>query len=109
GVAIGGWTAAASMTRGTPFSNAIEVGTEAVAEIGRGLDAVLDAVLLAQPIVAGARPEPARMAARAEAGFVGATAAANRLVRSGVPFRAAHREVGAAVRRAVARGATRLA
>jgi len=109
GSAVGAWTAAASMTRATPFTNAIEVGTEAVAEVWRGLDAVLDGVLLAQLLVTGARPVPQRMAARAEDGFVGATALANRLVQAGVPFRTAHHDVGAAVRRAVARGATRLA
>lgn len=109
GTAVGAWTAAASMTRATPFTNAIEVGTEAVAEVYRGLDAVLDGVMLAQLLVAGARPVPDRMAARAGDGFVAATALANRLVQAGVSFRTAHREIGVAVRRAVARGATGLA
>jgi argininosuccinate lyase len=108
GTAIGAWTAAASMIRGTPFTNSIEVGTEAVAAIWPGLRAVADGVLLAQSLAAAARPVPARMLARAEDGFVGATALANELVRQGMPFRTAHHLVGAAVRDAVHRGATRL-
>src|SRR5690606_30307675 len=56
----------------------------------------------------GARPVPARMAERAEAGFTAATTLANRLVRQGIPFRTAHRRVGEAVRAAVAAGQTSL-
>jgi argininosuccinate lyase len=107
-VATGAWTAAASATRSTPFSNAIEVGTEAVGSVWPGLRAVLDAVQLAQSLVSGARPVPDRMLRGARDGFVTATARANRLVLAGVPFRTAHSLVGAAVRKAVAAGRTRL-
>jgi argininosuccinate lyase len=109
GAAIGAWTAAASMTKSTPFTNTIEVGTEAVAASWPGLHAVADAVLFGQVLVGGATPVPARMRQRAEEGFTVATAAANRLVREGVPFRTAHHEVGAAVREAIDRGDTALA
>ncbi|MFB6888409.1 argininosuccinate lyase [Kitasatospora sp. NPDC056327] len=109
GAAIGAWTAAAATTRATPFTNAIEVGTEAVAAVWPGLRAVLEGTVLARAVVGGARPVPARMLARAEDGFVGATALANRLVRQGVPFRTAHGLVGGAVRNAVGRGSDRLA
>lgn len=108
GAVVGAFTAAATITRGTPFTNSIQVGTEAVAAAWPGLAAALDAVRLAQSLVLGARPVAARMLAGAEEGFVGATALANRLVETGVPFRAAHRLVGDAVRHAVDRGATRL-
>ncbi|GAA3452377.1 argininosuccinate lyase [Dactylosporangium matsuzakiense] len=108
GVVVGAYTAAAAITRGTPFTNSIEVGTEAVAATWPGLRAALDCAELAQSIVLGARPVPPRMLAGAEHGFVGATALANRLVADGVPFRAAHHLVGDAVRRATGRGATRL-
>lgn len=107
--ALGAWTAAASAMAATPFTNSIEVGTEAVASIGPGLEAARQAVLLAQVLVAGARPDAARMASRALDGFTAATAVANRLVRRGVPFRTAHEQVGDAVRRAVEAGSTRLA
>ena len=108
GTAIGAWTAAAAMTKSTPFTNTIEVGTEAVGATWPGLTAVADAVLLCQVLVGGAAPEPTRMSERAERGFTTATAAANRLVRAGVPFRTAHHKVGAAVRLALDEGRTDL-
>jgi argininosuccinate lyase len=109
GQALGAWAGAASTMSCTPFTNSIEVGTEAMAGVWAGLHAAEQAVLLSQALVSGARPVPARMAERTEDGFTAATAVANRLVRRGVPFRAAHHLVGDAVRRAVAAGSTRLA
>ncbi len=109
GQALGAWAAAAATMSTTPFTNSIEVGTEAVASVWHGLAAVEESVLLSQVLVSGARPVPARMTERAEAGFTTATAVANRLVRSGVPFRTAHHTVGEAVRKAVDAGSTRLA
>lgn len=102
------WAGAVTAMKGTPFSNSIAVGTEAVALAWPGLDAAGSAVLLAQPLATGARPRPERMLQRAEEGFTTATAAANHLVRQGVPFRAAHRAIGAAVREAVSSGRRRL-
>ena len=107
--ALGAWAAAASAMAATPFTNSIEVGTEAVASLWPGLEAAAQAVLLTQVLAGGARPDPDRMAARAVDGFTAATAVANRLVRRGVPFRTAHEQVGDAVRRAVEAGSTRLA
>ncbi|GGK22724.1 argininosuccinate lyase [Pilimelia terevasa] len=104
GRAIGAWTAAAGTMKATPFTNSIEVGTEAVADAWPGIEAVLDALLLAQSMVLGARPDPERMRDRAENGFTTATWLANRLVRGGVPFRQAHSLVGDAVRRAIEAG-----
>ncbi|NEE13292.1 argininosuccinate lyase [Streptomyces sp. SID7499] len=106
--AVGAWTASASAMKSTPFTNSIEVGTEAVAVAWPAFAAVRDGVLLAQVLVTGARPDPARMAERAREGFVTATVIANRLVAEGVPFRTAHEVVGAAVREAVAAGDTEL-
>jgi argininosuccinate lyase len=106
--ALGAWAAAAAAMSAAPFTNSIEVGTEAVASVGEGLDAVLDAVLLTQVLVAGARPLGPAMEARARDGFTTATTLANRLVRAGVPFRTAHTTVGDAVRRAVDAGSTEL-
>jgi argininosuccinate lyase len=108
GQAVGAWTAAASTMAGTPFTNTIEVGTEATDRVWPGLQAAERAVLLAQVLVSGARPVPERMAHRAEAGFTTATTLANRLVRTGVAFRTAHRLVGEAVRAAIAAGSTDL-
>lgn len=106
--AIGAWTAATAGMRGAPFTNSIEVGTEAVAAAWPGLAAARDAAVLTREIVAGAEPAPDRMLAGAEEGLVGATALANRLVAAGVPFRAAHELVGGAVREGLDRGAVRL-
>jgi argininosuccinate lyase len=108
GGAIGAWTSAASMVKSTPFTNCIEVGTEAVGACQPGLDAVAEAVRLAQVLVSGARPVPESMSARAVEGFTTATAVANHLVRHGVAFRTAHHAVGTAVRRALEAGDTRL-
>lgn len=108
GLAIGAWTTAAGTMRGTPFTNSIEVGTEAVGVASPGLAKVRDAVQLAQVLVSGGRVVRPRMAQRADEGFVTATVLANRLVRAGVPFRTAHHAVGAAVRDAVAGGTTAL-
>lgn len=99
GQAIGAWTAATSSVKSTPFTNTIEVGTEATTAIWPGLEAVEETVLLSQVLVSGARPRPERMRDRCADGFVTATSAANRLVRDGVPFRTAHHVVGDAVRR----------
>ena len=109
GLALGSWTAAAAAMAATPFTNSIEVGTEAVASVWPGLRAAEESVLLCQALVSGARPVPDRMAGTAEAGFTVATSLANRLVRHGVPFRTAHRLVGEAVRKAIAAGSTDLA
>jgi argininosuccinate lyase len=109
GQALGAWAAAASTMTSTPFTNSIEVGTEAVASVWHGLQAVDQAVLLSQVLVSGARPYADRMSERAESGFTSATSVANRLVQKGVPFRTAHHMVGEAVRRAVEAGSTKLA
>jgi argininosuccinate lyase len=101
GEALGAWAGAASAMANTPFTNSIEVGTEAMTVIWRGLHAVEQAVLLSQVTVSGARPVPARMSERAVNGFTAATSVANQLVRRGVPFRTAHHLVGEAVRRAI--------
>jgi argininosuccinate lyase len=106
--AIGAWTAAAGMTASIPFTNSIEVGTEAVDAVWPGLAAVITSIILAQEVTRGAAPAPDRMRERAEQGFTTATVAANHLVRLGVPFRAAHTAVGAAVRKAVGRGSAQL-
>ncbi|GGZ68177.1 argininosuccinate lyase [Streptomyces subrutilus] len=102
--AMGAWTASAAAAKSTPFTNSIEVGTEAVAVAWPALAAVRDSVLLCQVLVSGARPVPARMEQRAREGFTTATTIANRLVGAGVPFRTAHHVVGRAVRDALAAG-----
>jgi argininosuccinate lyase len=108
GAVIGAWAGAAAMMAGTPFTNSIEVGTEAMAAVWPGLRGCDDAVLLSQVLVSGAAPVPNRMRARAEDGYTMATTIANRLVARGTAFRTAHHQVGDAVRRAVEAGSTKL-
>ncbi|CAM5641905.1 argininosuccinate lyase OS=Streptomyces tendae OX=1932 GN=argH PE=4 SV=1 [Streptomyces tendae] len=54
--AVGAWTASAAAMKSTPFTNSIEVGTEAVGGAWSALATVHDGVLLAQVLVSGARP-----------------------------------------------------
>jgi argininosuccinate lyase len=98
---VAAWVAAVTATRAAPFTNSIEVGTEAVAPVGPALRTTRDVLALAALVVAGVRPRPEVARAAAARGFVDATALANELVRRGVPFREAHERIGAAVLRAL--------
>jgi argininosuccinate lyase len=104
GIAIGALTATLATMKSAPFTNSIEVGTEAVDAAGPAFTAARAAVLLCQAVVGGGRPDPGRMADRAAGGFTTATMLANQLVRDGIPFRTAHELVGMAVGAAVAAG-----
>jgi argininosuccinate lyase len=107
-ICVGAWTAVAAAIKSTPFTNTIEVGTEAVGAAWPGLDAVRDSVLMCQLLASAARPQRDRMTSRAEHSLVTATQIANRLTRYGVPFRSAHTLVGEAVRQAAQQDSPRL-
>jgi argininosuccinate lyase len=107
-ICVGAWTAVAAAIKSTPFTNTIEVGTEAVGAAWPGLGAARDSVLMCQLLASAARPQRDRMTSRAEQALVTATQIANRLTRYGVPFRAAHTLVGEAVRQAVQKDCARL-
>jgi argininosuccinate lyase len=93
--ALGAFVAAATAMHATPFANSVAVGTEGCAGAVEALDAAADSVTLLRLVVAGARPQPAAMLARAAAGQTTATAWAERLVtEEGLSFREAHRLVG---------------
>ncbi|MFI9650652.1 argininosuccinate lyase [Streptomyces sp. NPDC052040] len=94
--ALGGFMAAATAMRGTPFTNSIAVGTEAMSHVMPALHATIDAVRILRLAHEGAEPVPEAMAARATEGLTDATATAEWLVRRGVPFRRAHHQVGEA-------------
>jgi argininosuccinate lyase len=98
---VGAWVASVHASSSAPFTNSIEVGTEAVGPVNPALRTTQDLLALAALVVAGARPCPAAAHAGASAGFVDATALANELVRGGVPFRQAHQRIGTAVLRAL--------
>lgn len=105
---LGAFVAACTAMKAAPFTNSIEVGTEAMAGVMDALDEVSGLLRLSALVVAGAEPVPDRMREAATGGFVDATAAANRLVAAGMPFRQAHHVVGSAVRGAIDAGEKRL-
>jgi argininosuccinate lyase len=101
---LGAFTASASAMATARFTNAIAVGTEAVAPAWSALEAATDAVVLLRLVVEGAEPVPERMYDRAVDGQTAATHLAERLVDAGVPFRQAHHEVGAIAKEALEAG-----
>ncbi|MEU1290948.1 lyase family protein [Streptomyces sp. NPDC005840] len=92
--ALGALTAATAAMSTARYTNAIAVGTEAVGHLWPALEATTDAVVLLRLMFEGAEPDPGTMLGRATAGHTAATALAERLVVSGVPFRTAHHLVG---------------
>ncbi|HKY77842.1 MAG TPA: lyase family protein [Acidimicrobiia bacterium] len=91
----GALVAATTAMHATPFANSVAVGTEGCAGAVEALDAAADSVALLRLVVAGAKPRPGAMLARAVAGHTTATAAAEQLVmEQGLSFREAHRLVG---------------
>ncbi|MDQ3758079.1 MAG: argininosuccinate lyase, partial [Actinomycetota bacterium] len=105
GAALGAFTAAATAMHGTPFTNSIAVGTEAVGHVWPGLQAVTDALRLVALVVEGAVPDEHRMVQRAVEGYTTATALADRLVvDDGMAFRDAHHAVGARINELEAAG-----
>lgn len=100
GAPLGAFVAAATAMHATPFTNSIAGGTEAPAHLWPALEQVTEAVILARLMAAGAEPVPDAMLRRAVEGHTVATELANqRVLRTGMPFRTAHHEVGEAVRR----------
>jgi len=103
--ALGAFTAAATAVHGTPFTNSIAVGTEAVGHVWQGVRSIVDALRLVTLIVEGAVPNRERMLQRAVEGYTTATAMADRLVtEEGMTFRDAHHTVGAHINELEARG-----
>jgi argininosuccinate lyase len=93
--AAGAFVAAATAMHATPFANSVAVGTEGCAGVVDALEATADSVALLRLVVAGAKPRPDTMLARAGAGHTTATARAERLmIAEGLSFREAHRLVG---------------
>jgi argininosuccinate lyase len=93
--AAGAFVAAATAMHASPFANSVAVGTEGCAGVVEALDAAADSVTLLRLVVAGAKPHPGAMLARAIAGQTTATAAAERLMaEQGLSFREAHHLVG---------------
>jgi len=100
--ALGALVGATSAMHGTPFTNSVAVGTEAVSHLWPALQRLTEATTLLRLVVDGARPNAGRMLEQATRGHTTATELANRLVVEGSrSFRAAHRDVGEIVTHAV--------
>jgi argininosuccinate lyase len=102
---VGAWVTAVTASKSVPFTNSIEVGTEAMAPVGSALRTTTEVLAMAALVVSGARPRPEVARAAAGQGFVDATVLANELVGRGVPFREAHERIGMAVLGAIETGA----
>lgn len=98
---VGALVSSLTAMSGTPFTNSIEVGTEAVSGVPGALVTSGDVLAVAALVCAGAIPRPEAMRTAATRGLVDATAYADDLVRSGIPFRQAHARIGAAAALAV--------
>ena len=98
---VGAWVTAITAAKSVPFTNSIEVGTEAMEPVAPALRTARDLLAIAALLVAGARPRSDAARSGAASGFVDATILANQLVRRGVPFREAHERIGAAVLQAI--------
>ncbi|MEV7390546.1 MULTISPECIES: argininosuccinate lyase [unclassified Streptomyces] len=102
---VGAWVTAVTASKSVPFTNSIEVGTEAMAPVETALRTTDDILAMAALVVSGARPRVDTAWSAAGQGFVDATVLANELVGRGVPFREAHERIGAAVLGAIENGA----
>jgi argininosuccinate lyase len=100
---VGAVTTALSAMQRTPFSNSVEIGTEAVSVCDEAAATFEDACDLLRLMVDGVSGDAARMRRAAEEGVVIAAQVANSLVRTqAISFHQAHRRVGAAIADAIA-------
>lgn len=95
---VGAFVQASGAMHGTPFTNCIAGGTEAMKPIWSALQNLAEMITLTRLIIAGAQPNREAMLERTVSGFTVATAFADRLVtRTGLDFRTAHKLIGSAV------------
>jgi argininosuccinate lyase len=87
--------AAAGALHAAPFANSVAVGGEGAPHTFGALDAIADAATLLALVLAGVRPRPEVMAARARLGATTAAALAESTVAGGeLSFREAHHLIG---------------
>jgi argininosuccinate lyase len=92
---IGVFVQAAAAMRCAPYTNAVQVGTEALRLVADAVQSVERAAILARLMIAGLRPNRETMIARATSGFTTALEWANELMLTeGYDFRSAHHKVG---------------
>ncbi|HEY3238727.1 MAG TPA: lyase family protein, partial [Acidimicrobiia bacterium] len=92
---LGSLVAATGALHAAPFANSVAVGGEGAPHLFPALDAISDAAALLALVIAGVRPRPERMAARARDGYTTAAALAEQAVAGGdLSFREAHHLIG---------------
>ena len=102
---MGQLAASTAVMAKTPFSNSVEVGTEAMPGVKQALRAFSEAAQLMALIVLGAGVNPEAMARSAREGVVCASLVTDTLVADqGEAFRAAHHKVGKAITTALEAG-----
>jgi len=102
---FGTLTSALAIMAKTPFSNSVEVGTEALTGLQTAFQEIVDACTLLSLMIDATAPDPARMQQCAEDGLTMATCIADLLVKEhGRSFREAHHRVGAAITAALDQG-----
>ncbi len=105
GTMIGKLTGMLAVMKGLPLAYNRDL-QEDKAALFSGVDATLEAIIIASRVAATMRIHPERMKAMTELGFLTATDLADELVRRGIPFADAHEQVGTLVRHCAAEGKT---
>lgn len=92
---LGTFVQASAAMRSAPYTNSIQVGTEAIRNLSSALKNTEDAATLLRLMIDGLVPNRTNMSTRAKTGFTTAIEWANQLVRrEGLDFRSAHHQVG---------------
>lgn len=103
GRVVGGAVGLALVVKGLPLAYNKDL-QESQEPLFAAAETVSEALDIAAAVLRAVRFDTERMQAAASAGFLNATAAANYLVRRGVPFRRAHAAVGQAVQHCLETG-----
>lgn len=85
----------------TPFSNSVEVGTEALVDFDKSFDAIQDSLNLMRLVIDDAKPVSNTMKNSSDKGLTQALCITEALSKSGIPFRQAHYKVGDTIRLAI--------
>ena len=97
--ALGAFVAATTAQQSTPFSNSIAVNSASVLNFWNAADELISAIILMRFMTEGIIPNKKRMLKLSEENFTVATAAADRLnIQAGIPFREAHKIIGAIIK-----------
>jgi argininosuccinate lyase len=85
----------------TPFSNSVEVGTEALEGFDRSFKAIIESSTLLNLMIANMQAIEENMHKSSINGLTTAVCVTESLVKSGIPFREAHHRVGQAISDAI--------